>query len=33
MHLHEGTDLAVFDPETHPKFLEQVLAHGDARIH
>lgn len=32
MHLHEGTDLAVFNPGTYPKLLEQVLAHGDAQV-
>lgn len=32
MHLDEGTNLAVFDPETHPKLLEQVLAHGGAQV-
>lgn len=28
MQLHEGTNLAVFDPETYPKLLEQLLAMG-----
>lgn len=28
MQLHGGTNLAVFDPETYPKLLEQLLAMG-----